>query len=447
MTVWKGLFMEKYIEKRIELEKTIDFDEATNLCEGDCYCLYEDNHKISIGIGCHISIIVTDRHIIIEDKNGMIQETICDLCEDLYRILSSIPLKNWRSYGIANFSLARFIYKLDVEHEKSELLRLFIPQKEIRIDGKRVLLRALNKNDLYEMEKVIATTSKDVNHTKCDKYIDATKVVNYDKEYYKKIVAIGVKEIQEDKYQKLILSRKVPLTTKLSMKATYIKGRQANTPARSYLCRFEGLEVAGFSPETVAEVDQNGIVYTFPLAGTRAFTADVEKNEKLRNELLYDTKEIAEHAISVRLAAEEMQEICDAKTVAVIHFMSIIERGTVQHLGSRLRGNLKSGLNSWHAFCKLFPAVTASGIPKKEAIEAIGRIEREPRNLYSGSVLIYDENGSLDGALVLRSIYQTDNESWVQVGAGIVNMSNPDREYVETQEKVSCIASHLVADN
>ena len=94
MTVWKGLFMEKYIEKRIELEKTIDFDEATNLCEGDCYCLYEDNHKISIGIGCHISIIVTDRHIIIEDKNRMIQETICDLCEDLYRILSNIPLKN-----------------------------------------------------------------------------------------------------------------------------------------------------------------------------------------------------------------------------------------------------------------------------------------------------------------------------------------------------------------
>ena len=135
----------------------------------------------------------------------MIQETICDLCEDLYRILSSIPLKNWRSYGIANFSLARFIYKLDVQKKKSELLRLFIPQKEIRIDGKRVLLRALNKNDLYEMEKVIATTSKDVNHTKCDKYIDATKVVNYDKEYYKKIVAIGVKEIQEDKYQKLIL--------------------------------------------------------------------------------------------------------------------------------------------------------------------------------------------------------------------------------------------------
>ena len=130
--------------------------------------------------------------------------------------------------------------------------------------------------------------------------------------------------------------------------------------------------------------------------------------------------------------------------MVVTEFMSIMERGTVQHLGSRLRGKLKTNLNAWHALCKLFPAVTASGIPKREAIEAIGRIEQDGRGLYSGSVMICDSNGALDAALVLRSIFQTAQESWVRVGAGIVDMSKPEREFTETQEKVSCIAGKLV---
>ena len=230
------------------------------------------------------------------------------------------------------------------------------------------------------------------------------------------------------------------------MSQTYIKGRSVNTPARSYICRIGDLEVVGFSPETVAEVDADRTVYTFPLAGTRALTKSDDINKKLRAELVNDTKEIAEHAISVKLADEELQQICEEKSVVVTEFMSVMERGTVQHLGSRLRGKLKDELTPWHALCKLFPAVTASGIPKREAIEAIGRIEKEVRDLYSGSVLIYDYDGMLDAALVLRTIFQTANETWTRVGAGIVNMSNSEREFIETQEKVSSIAKTLVIE-
>ena len=147
-----------------------------------------------------------------------------------------------------------------------------------------------------------------------------------------------------------------------------------------------------------------------------------EENRRLREELLHDTKEIAEHAVSVKLAEEELQQICEKDSVVVTEFMSVMERGTVQHLGSRLRGKLKQEFNSWHVLCKLFPAVTASGIPKKEAIDAIGRIEKDSRELYSGSVLISDKDGYLDAALVLRSIFQDENNTWIRVGAGIVEI-------------------------
>lgn len=163
--------------------------------------------------------------------------------------------------------------------------------------------------------------------------------------------------------------------------------------------------------------------------------------------MLNDPKEIAEHAISVKLANEEMEQVCVPGSVVITEFMSVMERGTVQHLGSRLRGTLRAGYHSWHAFCHLFPAVTASGIPKKEAIEAIGRTEKEARHLYSGGVLTYDYNGTLDTALVLRSIFQNAEETWIRVGAGIVEMSNPERELAETQEKVSSVARQLVKQN
>ena len=51
----------------------------------------------------------------------------------------------------------------------------------------------------------------------------------------------------------------------------------------------------------------------------------------------------------------------------------------------------------------------------------------------------------MDAALVLRSIFQNEGNAWIRVGAGIVEMSNPEREFTETQEKVSSVATTLVS--
>src|SRR5690606_10781577 len=119
----------------------------------------------------------------------------------------------------------------------------------------------------------------------------------------------------------------------------------------------------------------DGWISTQPLAGTRKTGESDEDNERLSDELRNDTKEIAEHAVSVRLAIEELEQVCAADSVHVAQFMQVCRRGTVQHLGSRVKGRLGAGKTAWHALQALFPAVTASGIPKHEAIEAIGQLE------------------------------------------------------------------------
>lgn len=54
------------------------------------------------------------------------------------------------------------------------------------------------------------------------------------------------------------------------------------------------------------------------------------------------------------------------------------------------------------------------------------------------------QSGALDAALVLRSIYQREGESWLQAGAGIVGQSRPARELEETNEKLACILKYVV---
>lgn len=436
--------MKKYFEKLINIDfKSKVFILAANICRDyNDFCLYEEEEGIFIGIGEYISITVTDKNIICESELGVRKKVINDLCSDLDSEFKNINLDSWRAYGRVNFSLARYTYNLDIESENKVLMRFFIPKIEYRINKNNIILRSLDIKDLEEMNKKVNNSisgldTLEVNEN--DNSLEKIEILNYNKEYYENIVNQGVMEIKEHKYNKVILSRKIPIKEKIDIIKTYIKGRQLNTPARSYIMKTKNLEVVGFSPETVTEVDSKRNVYTFPLAGTRALTTNLEENKKLKKELLEDTKEIAEHAVSVKLAKDELEQICDLDTVVVSDFMSVLERGTVQHIASRLKGKLREDKNPFHALAKLFPAVTASGIPKKEAIKAIGDIEKDKRDLYSGSILTYDSNGVLDAALVLRTIFQTENETWIRVGAGVVQMSKPEREFEETLEKGNSI--------
>ncbi|PQM47839.1 Salicylate synthase [Mycobacterium talmoniae] len=92
----------------------------------------------------------------------------------------------------------------------------------------------------------------------------------------------------------------------------------------------------------------------------------------------------------------------------------------------------------------LFPAVTASGIPKAAGVDAILRLDDCPRGLYSGAVVTFSADGELDAALTLRAAYERDGRTWLRAGAGIIDVSSPDREFEETCEKLGTLAPYLI---
>jgi anthranilate synthase component 1/salicylate synthetase len=262
---------------------------------------------------------------------------------------------------------------------------------------------------------------------------------------YRKIVNLAVREINDHKLQKVIFSRVVPVEHEIDFVGTYVSGRRGNSPARSFLLHLDGVEATGFSPEIVIKVCEDGRVVSQPLAGTRVLTEDPAENERLRAELLSNSKEVYEHAISVRAACDELLGVCTPKSIIVEEFMAIRERGTVQHLASRVVGHLAEGRRAWDAFGAAFPAVTASGVPKDAAYASIRAHEGEARGLYGGAVLTVDQDGAMDAALVLRAVYRQNGRTWLQAGAGIVGQSRPEREFEETCEKLDSVARFLVS--
>lgn len=445
----------KYLEKSLKPLKDPMYGACRVIESGmyKDYVLYENKGEWSLGLGKNAELLVNphETRLKVGNKTHVFQTE--DISLSINEALNFVPYENWRAYGISEFELSRYTYGLEKQGKERDLLKLFIPESEVRFTDDETLIRALNPEDVEKLEALIDsvenTNQEESIKTDLSQRVEVQKydipeINTHNSENYKKIVKSAVEEIQEPQYQKVILSRKVPLSRELDMVASYIAGRRANTPARSFLLSMDELKAGGFSPETVVEVDEERIVSTQPLAGTRSTGVDYEEEIKLREELLNNTKEIAEHAISIKLAFEELLEICDSETITLSDFMTIARRGTVQHLASRLKGRLKKEYNPWHAFKALFPAVTATGIPKKESIDAIKRFEPETRHLYSGCVMTYDSNGKMDAALVLRSFFQEGSQSWLHAGAGIVDMSTPERELEETCEKLRSVSNQII---
>lgn len=351
-------------------------------------------------------------------------------------VLAQLPDPEWSVYGWIAFEAAHLLTGRP-ELAGGDLAHLVVPAAEIRIDPTGATVTCADEALRARIDDAMARVRSQAPA--------GTVAVDVDRDgdWYAPAVADAVRQIQAGAFEKVVLSRSVPVEQAIDLARTYLAGRAANTPARSFLLDLGGVRAAGFCPETLLEVAGNR-VSTQPLAGTRSFGNGTDRDLALRRELCRDPKEIYEHITSVRLACDELARVCVPDSVAVSELMTVKQRGSVQHLASRVSGDLAAGLSTWDALEALFPAVTASGIPKAPACEYLARTEPGPRGLYSGVVLTATHDGSLDAGLVLRTVFEQDGRRWLRAGAGIVGSSRPEREYEETCEKLRSVAPYLV---
>lgn len=405
------------------------------------YIVYEQPHELWWAEGERAVVEVTGGTTTVTvDGRQRSFDRGTTIFDGVRQALATLPFDDWRVYGWASFELV---------HEPAateKTVHLVVPERQIRFSADAALLFAASEAELDALHERLTTAAA---ATAAASPAEARITPQLDGEetpLYRKAVAEAIETIRRGGLDKVILSRSVPVPGEIDLARTYLAGRRGNAPARSFLLDLGGWEVAGFSPEIVARVTANGTVLTQPLAGTRALDGSADLDAARRAELYRDPKEVFEHAISVYLAATEMAAFCAGGTVHVQDFMSVKERGSVQHLASEVSGRLADGAGLWDALSTLFPAITASGVPKRAACELIRQAEPE-RGLYSGAVLTAGADGTLDAALVLRSVFRHAGRTWLRAGAGVVAQSDPARELEETREKLLSVSRFLVPAN
>ncbi len=401
------------------------------------HVVYERHRRCTLAAGVRARIVLTHREIRVDDGTTRRTSTWSgDPSAALAEAVASLGAPSWRVYGWVGFDFCAGRHDLaERVADDAVLAHLIVPEFEAHVDEQGV---DTGDADGQTADRLRAIASE-VQPVASTRPVD----VRDDADDYRGRVATAVDEIRAGRYHKVVLSREVPIPFEVDVAATYAVGRAHNTPARSFLLSLGGVTAAGFSPELVVAVE-DGRVVTEPLAGTRALNGLDEIDSRAREDLLSDSKEIAEHAMSVRACVDEIASVSRTGSTVVDEFMAVRRRGSVQHLASTVSGQLGDAVGPFDALGVLFPSITASGIPKSDAVEAIYRLEPTRRGLYSGAVLVASSDGDLEATLALRTIFARDGHATLRAGAGIVDRSTPDREFEETCEKLGSVAPFVV---
>ena len=256
----------------------------------------------------------------------------------------------------------------------------------------------------------------------------------FDREQFCRMVEQAKDHIREGDIFQIVLSNCLSAPFEGSLLDTYRVLRTINPSP--YMFYFSGtdVEVAGASPETLVKLE-NGVLHTFPLAGTRPRGKTPEEDRAMEEELLSDEKELAEHNMLVDLGRNDLGKVSRFGTVQVEKFHTVERFSHVMHIGSTVRGELRADKDALDAIEAVLPAGTLSGAPKLRACQLIAELENNKRGIYGGAIGYIDFTGNMDTCIAIRIAYQKNGRVFVRSGAGIVADSVPEQEFEECMNK------------
>ncbi|MCF2532409.1 chorismate-binding protein [Yinghuangia soli] len=362
--------------------------------------VYERNGRWWFAGGAAAVLTVSERTVAIGTDGGTFGlPWTGSPAAQLHALTRMLPVADWRLYGWAAYDFALAAARIRTGRELPPVLARFtVPRVEVAADGHGLDIRALDAADL---SRVLDTAARHDPVTRPAWPVDPEAG---DPEAYRAAVRDTLHRIRDGELGRAHLSRRVPVPHDVDFPATYLRGRAAGGPARSFLLDTPGLRAAGFGPEAAVEVTADGCVTARWSA--RSFRRDLDP--------------LGEFTVVAGSAPHDGR------------------------LSGRLSGRLHEGRTAWDALVALVPAATASGTPRSAAFQVIADHEDSPRGLYSGAVVRATSAGDLDAAPVLRAVYTQGGRTWLRAGACLAADSDPGRAYRETRAELAFVAPHVV---
>ena len=281
-----------------------------------------------------------------------------------------------------------------------------------------------------------------VKHEEPESRITGEMTQLFDKAQYCEMVEKAKHYIHEGDIFQIVLSNRFSAPFTGTLLNTYRTLRTINPSPYMFYLSGTDVEVAGASPETLVKLE-NGVLHTFPLAGTRPRGKTEEEDLAAEQELLRDEKELAEHNMLVDLGRNDLGRVSKFGTVEVERLREVLRYSHVMHIGSTVRGVIRNDCDAIDAVNAVLPAGTLSGAPKIRACQLIGELEHAKRGIYGGAIGYISFHGDLDTCIAIRIAYRKGNTVFVRSGAGIVADSVPENEYQECINKAAAVVRAL----
>jgi anthranilate synthase component 1 len=267
-------------------------------------------------------------------------------------------------------------------------------------------------------------------------------VSEFGEQAFKAAVRRAKQYIVDGDIMQVVLSQRLSKPFGATPLALYRALRTLNPSPYMFYFNFDDFHVVGASPEILVRLEEREgrrLMTVRPIAGTRKRGATPEEDEALAQDLLADAKERAEHLMLLDLGRNDLGRVAKIGTVKVTDQFLVERYSHVMHIVSNVEAELREAEGPLDVLKATFPAGTVSGAPKLRAMEIIDELEPSRRGIYAGAVGYLGYNRDMDLAIAIRTAVIKDGMLHVQAGAGIVADSDPDAEWLETQNKAKAL--------
>jgi menaquinone-specific isochorismate synthase len=265
---------------------------------------------------------------------------------------------------------------------------------------------------------------------------------------FEAMVADAVGAIHRGELDKVVLARQVDvhMSETIDVAALLRRWHRLEPDCAVFSMPAADGQFVGASPELL--VDRTGRrVQSRPLAGTTdRFSVD---DGVLPRELLASRKDADEHRLVVEAIAEALTPLCSALDVPA--GPDLVHLHTITHLGSSLTGTLDPRSDgtiptALDLVALLHPTPAVGGVPSRQALDLISRLEPQPRGHYAGPVGYVDSRGDGRWMIGIRALSIRDRRARLAAGVGVVEGSQPSTELAETSLKLTAAFDALAPD-
>jgi menaquinone-specific isochorismate synthase len=272
---------------------------------------------------------------------------------------------------------------------------------------------------------------------------DPVKVEVGSSDHFKQSVSLALDDIADGNFQKIVLARAVDVTTASDLHplAALNRLRERYPDCYSFSAgNGRGQSFIGATPERLVKVVGRSIE-TEALAGSTRRGGSAMEDAMLVRQLLNSDKDVREQ----RLVLESIVRRLESLGVMAHGSgrIGVLQLSNVQHLHTPLEADLPDGVDLLRLVEELHPTPAVGGTPRTEACRRIRELEPFQRGLYAAPLGWIDADGDGEFVVGIRSALIDGSKARVFAGAGIVDGSDAQREYAETELKLSALLDNL----